>query len=124
MSLKANRRINSQVKNSFLWKLGKDIVKNRQLYILVLPVVLYYLIFHYKSMYGVIIAFQKYRPSLGIEGSKWVGLDNFARFFRDVYFGDVLGNTFIISGLMILFSLEIYKCNCYSVLIKVKSFCH
>lgn len=54
-------------------------------------------------MYGVIIAFQNYKPFLGISGSKWVGLDNFITFFRDIYFIRLLRNTLSISFLSILF---------------------
>lgn len=55
-------------------------------------------------MYGVIIAFQKYRPSLGIMESPWVGVDNFIRFFEDPWFWRLIRNTFSISFLMIIFS--------------------
>ena len=55
-------------------------------------------------MYGIIIAFKKYRPSLKIMGSPWVGLDNFVRFFKDPWCFRLIRNTFSISFLMILFS--------------------
>jgi putative aldouronate transport system permease protein len=54
-------------------------------------------------MYGIVIAFQNYKPFLGIDGSKWVGFDNFLKFFNDVYFFRLLKNTFSISLLSILF---------------------
>lgn len=71
---------------------------------MILPVMAYLILFCYKPMYGVIIAFQRFRPGLGIAGSTWVGLDNFARFFKDVNFWKVLRNTFSISFLNILFT--------------------
>lgn len=71
---------------------------------MVLPVIIYLILFCYKPMYGVIIAFQRYRPGLGIEGSPWIGLDNFVRFFKDINFWRVLRNTFSISFLNILFT--------------------
>ena len=55
-------------------------------------------------MYGVIIAFKKYRPSLGIAESSWVGFDNFMRFFNDPWIWRLLRNTISISFLMLLFS--------------------
>ena len=54
-------------------------------------------------MYGVIIAFMRYRPALGIFNSPWVGLQQFETFFKDIYFWRLLKNTFSISGLSILF---------------------
>lgn len=70
---------------------------------MILPVVAYFIIFAYKPMYGVIIAFQNYRPHLGIAGSSWVGLRHFIRFFNDPYFFRLLRNTFTISFWSIIF---------------------
>ena len=61
-----------------------DIKKYRYRYLIILPVVIYLSIFCYKPMYGIVIAFQRYRPSIGIGRSKFVGLDNFVRFFNDI----------------------------------------
>lgn len=83
--------------------LVKDYKRNRFKYLIVLPVIIYLLIFAYKPMYGVIIAFQNYKPFLGIEKSPWVGFDNFIRFFQDQYFIRLLRNTFSISALSIVF---------------------
>ncbi|WP_313182641.1 ABC transporter permease [Lacrimispora sp.] len=83
--------------------LAKDLKRNKYKYLIVLPVIIYLIIFSYKPMYGVIIAFQNYKPFLGISGSKWVGLDNFITFFRDIYFIRLLRNTLSISFLSILF---------------------
>lgn len=85
-------------------KLKKDFHKNKYKYIMVIPVLIYLFLFCYKPMYGVIIAFQRYRPTLGIARSPWVGLDNFVRFFKDVNFWRVVRNTFTISFLSILFT--------------------
>jgi putative aldouronate transport system permease protein len=70
---------------------------------MLLPVILYYLIFHYGPMYGALIAFQDFNPVKGIFGSKWVGLQNFQDFFSSVYFTRLLFNTLAISVLEILF---------------------
>ena len=82
----------------------RDFRFNKYKYLMVLPVIIYLILFCYKPMYGVIIAFQRYRPGLGIEGSPWIGLDNFVRFFKDINFWRVLRNTFSISFLNILFT--------------------
>ena len=58
-------------------------------------------------MYGLVIAFQKYRPSAGIDGSPWVGFQNFTRFFNDIYFWRLIKNTFSISLLSIVFAFPI-----------------
>ncbi len=70
------------------------------MYLLLLPGVLWYFIFHYVPMYGVIIAFKDYKPFFGIEGiftSKWVGLQWFRKFFKSVYCARLLKNTFLLS---------------------------
>nr|WP_246079321.1 ABC transporter permease subunit [Paenibacillus piri] len=70
---------------------------------MLLPVVLYYLIFHYLPMYGVIIAFKNYAPLRGILGSPWAGLDHFREFFNSYYFWQLLKNTVLISFYDLLF---------------------
>lgn len=89
---------------TFGQRFRKDFQKNKYKYLLVIPVLLYFILFHYKPMYGIIIAFQRYRPSAGIGGSPWIGLENFKRFFQDIYFWRLLRNTFSISLLTLLFS--------------------
>ena len=73
------------------WK--KDFRRNGSLYLLVIPVVLFYILFCYKPMYGALIAFQDYTPRLGFSGSDWVGLKNFRHFFSSPDFGRLLKNT-------------------------------
>ena len=68
-----------------------------QLYLLLLPVVLYFIVFSYLPMYGIQIAFKNFSPRLGFLDSPWVGLDHFSRFFHSFYFKEVLGNTITIS---------------------------
>lgn len=68
-----------------------------QLYLwLVIPIT-YYLVFKYYPMFGIQLAFKKYDVGLGIWGSKWIGLDNFKRFFQSYYFERVITNTLRIS---------------------------
>ncbi|RXZ79597.1 sugar ABC transporter permease [Paenibacillaceae bacterium] len=54
-----------------------DLVKNRFLYVLVLPGIMFFLLFNYLPMAGIIVAFKEYRMDLGIFGSPFNGLDNF-----------------------------------------------
>lgn len=70
---------------------------------MMVPVIIYYAIFHYAPMYGAIIAFKDYAPIKGIIGSDWVGLKHFADFFNSYYFVRVLKNTLLISLYTLIF---------------------
>lgn len=84
-------------KNHLSYRIKKDWKRNRSLYLLVVPVVIFYILFHYKPMYGAIIAFKDYTPTLGVAKSPWVGLDNFTRFFKSIYFERLMRNTIALS---------------------------
>ena len=88
---------------SFGQRVKKDWQRNKWKYILLIPVVIYFIIFCYKPMYGILIAFQNYRPRLGISGSEWIGLQHFKTFFTSRECIRVIRNTFTISFLSILF---------------------
>ncbi len=77
--------------------LAKRIYQFRHIYIILLPVVLYYVIFHYLPIGGNLMAFQKFSLPKGIWGSKWVGLDNFKSFLSSYNFWHLLRNTLAIS---------------------------
>lgn len=79
------------------------ILKNRWLYILLLPGLIYFLLFKYLPMWGIVIAFQNYQPFLGISGSDWVGFEHFERFFTDEKFWLLLRNTSFLAVLNIVF---------------------
>lgn len=74
------------------------------LYIMVIPLILYYFIFHYIPMFGLVISFQNYTPSRGVLGSDFVGFQNFINFFSSPYFSQLLKNTVRISVTQLLFS--------------------
>jgi len=82
----------------------QDFRKNKWKYLIILPVLLYFILFHYKPMYGIIIAFKRFKPNRGIWGSEWVGFLHFTRFFKDYFFFRLLRNTFTISFLSLVFS--------------------
>ena len=86
-------------------RLKRDWHKNKWKYIMILPVLIYLFLFCYKPMYGLVIAFKDYKITRGIEGSSWSNpwYKWFLNFFTDPYFGRLLKNTFLISGLTILF---------------------
>lgn len=68
-----------------------------QLYLLIAPAVVFFLIFNYVPMYGAQIAFRDFIASDGIWGSRWVGLEHFERFFDSYYFWRLLRNTLLLS---------------------------
>lgn len=76
----------------------KSYLKNNwQLYVMILPAVIYFFVFHYLPMYGIQIAFKDYKAVLGINGSPWVGLKHFKAFFDAYYFVRLLANTLILN---------------------------
>jgi putative aldouronate transport system permease protein len=98
---------NSEIRRSGIFGrwypvLARDFSRNRYVYLMLLPVVAYYIIFHYQPMYGAQIAFRDFSPGKGILDSPWIGFSNFADFFGAHYFWRVLRNTLLISGYTIL----------------------
>ena len=85
----------------------KSVWKNWQLYIMCLPAVIYFLIFAYKPMYGIIIAFKHYSMRKGIMGSPWIGFGNFERLFSSYWFPIILKNTLTLSGLTLILGFPI-----------------
>jgi putative aldouronate transport system permease protein len=83
--------------------LRRDWTRNWQLYILVLPVLVYYICFAYKPMYGALIAFKDFRPARGFSGSPWVGFRWFIRFFESPYLYRLFRNTFLLSFYSLIF---------------------
>lgn len=78
-------------------RVGNVIRKQWQLFVFLAPALIYIIIFHYLPMYGIIISFQNYKPSLGVLGSKFVGLANFKRFFNLPNFKNIFLNTLFLS---------------------------
>ena len=74
---------------------------------MLLPVALFYLLFHYGPMYGVQLAFKDFKALLGIAGSPWAGLKYFNQFFNSPFFSRVVTNTVTISGLSLLFGFPV-----------------
>ena len=91
-------------KSSFKWK---NVWKNWQLYLLIFPVIAYYIVFHYVPLYGVQIAFKDFISNLGIWDSPWVGWKHFERFFNSFYFERLIINTVLIGVLTLIISFPI-----------------
>ena len=80
---------------------------NWDLYCMLIPVAVFYILFHYAPMYGVQIAFKDFLASKGIWGSPWVGMKHFNRFFNSYYFERLLFNTISISVYQLVFGFPI-----------------
>lgn len=90
-------------RKSLAQRVKEEISRHKYLYLMLLPVALYYIIFLYVPMYGASIAFKDYQPSLGITGSPWAGLKHFKDFFTSIYAWRVIRNTLQISLGTLLF---------------------
>lgn len=84
-------------KESLMVRLKKEIAKNWILYLMLIPVIAYFVIFKYMPMYGITIAFKNFSAKKGILGSPWIGFDNFERFFSAYNFKSLLWNTLRLS---------------------------
>lgn len=82
--------------NTSIIEIKKDFKINKSLYLLLLPVIAYYVIFSYVPLYGALIAFMDYTPGLGMS-SNWVGFKHFISFFTSPSFGILIRNTLRIS---------------------------
>lgn len=90
------------------WVRGiRYIRKNKYYYLLLLPAVIYFLVFHYFPMYGVIISFKNFNFKKGILGSEWIGLENFRYMFGLSDFYRVFFNSLILSFLRLVFVFPI-----------------
>ena len=87
--------------------LSRDWKKNKSLYLMILPVLAFYITFCYVPMYGALMAFQNYSPRLGMFHSKWVGFDWFIKIFTSSDFPRLLKNTLTISITTLVVSFPI-----------------
>lgn len=97
MKSKTMRSHREQKMHQSAQSLMRSIRRNWSLYLLITPVLIYFAVFIFWPMYGVIIAFKDFRPNLGIMGSEWVGLKHFEEFFTSLHFGRTLRNTLTLS---------------------------
>jgi putative aldouronate transport system permease protein len=90
-------------------RIGKIIARDRWLYFMLLPGIVYFILFKYLPMWGVLIAFKNYQPFLGFWQSDWVGLKHFTRFFGEPTFWMLFKNTVVLAlyNLFFFFPLPI-----------------
>jgi putative aldouronate transport system permease protein len=95
--LQINNEINYKHKIGLWKKVCKDIKINKYVYLMAVPMIVYFILFHYIPMYGVTIAFKNFNPRLGILGGNWVGLKHFKAFYNSMYFVRTIKNTALLS---------------------------
>ena len=85
----------------------KSVLRNWRLYVMCAPAVIFFTLFAYKPMYGILIAFKNFSMRKGILGSPWVGFQNFARLFTSYWFPVILKNTLTLSLLTLVLGFPI-----------------
>ena len=94
---KSTRSVPTAAAGSKKKSIWRRMVKDYQLYLLVLPAIIWYIVFAYAPMYGLQIAFKDYSGAIGILESPWVGLKHFKSFFRSYYAWSLIKNTIVLS---------------------------
>ena len=91
-------------RNNPFVKFWRKLLRSKYLILMIIPAVIFYAIFNYVPMYGVILAFKRYIPRLGIFMSPWIGFDNFIKVFEEPKFWLAFRNTLIIGSIKIVIS--------------------
>ena len=89
-------------RNNPFRKFGRKALQSKYLIMMILPAVVFYFVFNYLPMYGIILAFKSFNPIKGVVNSPWNGVDNFKEVFKDPNFWPVFGNTLIIGSVKIV----------------------
>ncbi|MEK3885489.1 sugar ABC transporter permease [Paenibacillus sp. PL2-23] len=106
MEISAQKQI-APPKSNKSSELKKRLWKNKLLYVMAIPGILFFILFKYVPMYGLVISLQDFKPYQGISGSEWVGLEHFKRLFTEPDFLNILSNTLILFGLNLIFFFPI-----------------
>ena len=91
-------------RNNPFKKLGGKIVRSKYLIMMIIPAIVFYILFCYVPMYGILMAFKDFKPKLGIMRSPWNGVDNFIKVFEEPKFWLAFRNTLIIGSIKIVIS--------------------
>lgn len=98
-----NRDLPAGYKDPTLWEIIKrDFSKHWPIYLMLVPLLVFYIVWCYGPMYGIVIAFNEYKPKKGFLGSEWVGLQWYREFFRSAFAWRTIRNTLFISILNLL----------------------
>ena len=93
------KKMRKKHRNAFI----ADMKKNWRLHLVILPVLVFFIVFSYFPMIGILTAFMDYRPTRGFFDSEWIGFAHFARLFQDSKFGLVFRNTIVMALLNLSF---------------------
>ena len=102
-SIAENQAYVVKEKKFTLKNIKRDWKVNKQIYFMVLPIIVFFIVFAYIPMTGVLMAFERYSIKGGIFGSDWVGLKNFSDFFHSIYCFRIIKNTLLISFYDLIF---------------------
>mgnify|MGYP004486456311 CR=1 FL=1 len=98
-----SRRTPAAVRKPFMKQLSRDFNRNKYVYLMLIPILVFYILFRYGPMTRIVIAFQDYKVFKGIAGSKFVGLKNFETFFKSKDCWRLIRNTLLLSAYSIVF---------------------
>lgn len=96
-----NKKLRPMRDVSFGMKIKKEWKRNYCLYIMAIPIILYFVLFKYVPMFGLTIAFKNFSIAKGVFGSEWVGFKYFREFFQSIFFSRTMINTLVISVMCI-----------------------
>lgn len=99
--------LNPKSKKQKFMEFMNTIYKHKFFYLILIPAIVLLIIFAYRPMYGIVIAFKNFSPRKGIMGSPWVGLENFERIFDLDMFWQAFKNTIVINLLKLIFGFPL-----------------
>ena len=99
--------LNPMSKKQKFMEFMSTIYKHKFFYLILIPAIVLLIIFAYRPMYGIVIAFKNFSPRKGIMGSPWVGLENFERIFDLDMFWQAFKNTIVINLLKLIFGFPL-----------------
>lgn len=98
----SSQRLTAPRRRSKAHKTLLSVLRCWQVYVMLLPALIYIILFAYKPMYGILIAFKTFKMKLGVMGSPWCGLENFYRLFNSYWFPIIVRNTLTLSVLSLV----------------------
>lgn len=107
MEIASQKGLNKVILKSYEKSLWKTVWSYKYIYVLLLPAIIFFILFAYMPMKGILMAFQDYSIVKGVWGSPWVGLDKFDLLFKTPEFWNALKNTIVISLLKIIISFPV-----------------
>ena len=106
----AERGAGSQVRRSLSWRIRRTaqmMWRHRWIYVLLIPPIVYYIVFRYIPLFNAQIAFRDFKPLLGVVKSPWAGLKHFRTFVNSFYFDQLMANTLIFSGAKLVLGMPV-----------------